>query len=129
MKTAGGASPPGPTPTTHILKPAVAGFDNHDLNEHLCLDAARRCGLLVARTRVEQFAGESAIVVTVTTGSIARARSPGSTKRTSARHSAYRRHGNIKTRADREPKTSHAYCATSCLPGSPTRRWSDSRTP
>ncbi|MGH9299542.1 MAG: type II toxin-antitoxin system HipA family toxin [Acidimicrobiales bacterium] len=55
--------PSGATPTTHILKPAVAGFDDHDLNEHLCLDAARRCGLLVARTHVEQFAGESAIVV------------------------------------------------------------------
>lgn len=34
--------PSGSTPTTHILKPAVAGFDDHDLNEHLCLDAARR---------------------------------------------------------------------------------------
>ena len=45
--------PSGAIPTTHILKPAVAGFDDHDLNEHLCLDAARRCGLLVARTHVE----------------------------------------------------------------------------
>lgn len=34
--------PSGSTPTTDILKPAVAGFDDHDLNEHLCLDAARR---------------------------------------------------------------------------------------
>ncbi|HEY1652019.1 MAG TPA: type II toxin-antitoxin system HipA family toxin [Acidimicrobiales bacterium] len=55
--------PSGTFPTTHILKPAVLGLDDHDLNEHLCLDAARRCGLLVARTRVAQFAGESAIVV------------------------------------------------------------------
>jgi serine/threonine-protein kinase HipA len=39
------------------------GLDDHDLNEHLCLDAARRCGLLVARTHVEQFGGESAVVV------------------------------------------------------------------
>ena len=37
--------PSGATPTTHILKPAVMGFDDHDLNEHLCLDAARRAGL------------------------------------------------------------------------------------
>ena len=36
--------PSGSTPTTHILKPAVAGLDDHDLNEHLCLDAARSCG-------------------------------------------------------------------------------------
>src|ERR1019366_160687 len=38
--------PSGSTPTTHILKPAVAGYDGHDLNEHLCLDAARRAGLV-----------------------------------------------------------------------------------
>jgi serine/threonine-protein kinase HipA len=55
--------PYGPIATSHILKPAVAGFDDHDLNEHLCLDAARRAGLLVARTRVAQFGNESAIVV------------------------------------------------------------------
>jgi serine/threonine-protein kinase HipA len=55
--------PSGSIPTTHILKPAVSGFDDHDLNEHLCLDAARRCGLIVARTRVERFSEESAVVV------------------------------------------------------------------
>jgi serine/threonine-protein kinase HipA len=56
--------PTGPKPTTHILKPAVAGLDDHDLNEHLCLDAARRAGLLVARTKVTRFAQETAVVVT-----------------------------------------------------------------
>jgi serine/threonine-protein kinase HipA len=55
--------PSGSTPTTHILKPAVSGLDDHDLNEHLCLDAARRVGLLAVRTRVARFAGESAVVV------------------------------------------------------------------
>ena len=55
--------PSGATPTSHILKPAVAGLDDHDLNEHLCLDAARRAGLIAARTRVGHFGGESAIVV------------------------------------------------------------------
>lgn len=55
--------PSGSTPTTHILKPAVAGFDDHDLNEHLCLDAARRAGLLAVRTRVARFGDESAVVV------------------------------------------------------------------
>jgi len=55
--------PAGSTPTTHILKPAVAGFDDHDLNEHLCLDAARRAGLLAVRTRVTRFGDESAVVV------------------------------------------------------------------
>ncbi len=55
--------PSGSTATTHILKPAVTGFDDHDLNEHVCLDAARRAGLAVARTRVRRFGAESAIVV------------------------------------------------------------------
>lgn len=55
--------PSGATPTTHILKPAVAGLDDHDLNEHLCLDAARRAGLLAARTHISRFGNETAIVV------------------------------------------------------------------
>ena len=55
--------PTGSTPTTHILKPAVAGYDDHDLNEHLCLDAARRAGLLAVRTRIARFGDESAVVV------------------------------------------------------------------
>jgi len=56
--------PSGATPTTRILKPAVSGLDDHDLNEHLCLDAARRAGLIAARTTVARFAEETAVVVT-----------------------------------------------------------------
>lgn len=56
--------PGGATPTTHILKPAVLGFDDHDLNEHLCLDAARRAGLRGVRTRVARFESETAVIVT-----------------------------------------------------------------
>jgi serine/threonine-protein kinase HipA len=55
--------PHGATATTHILKPAVAGLDDHDLNEHLCLEAARRAGLIAARTHVARFGNETAIVV------------------------------------------------------------------
>lgn len=55
--------PRGSAPTTHILKPAVVGLDGHDLNEHLCLAAARRCGLSAARTRVATFDDQSAVVV------------------------------------------------------------------
>lgn len=55
--------PSGSAATSHILKPAVAGFDDHDINEHICLDAARRAGLVAARTHVERFGDESAIVV------------------------------------------------------------------
>jgi serine/threonine-protein kinase HipA len=56
--------PSGSTPTTHILKPAVSGLDDHDLNEHLCLDAARRAGLIAASTTVSRFAEETAVIVT-----------------------------------------------------------------
>lgn len=55
--------PHGATPTTHILKPAIRGFDDHELNEHLCLAAARRVGLPAVRTHVAQFGRESVIVV------------------------------------------------------------------
>ena len=55
--------PSGSVPTTHILKPAVSGFDDQDINEHLCLDAARRAGLLVVRTTLKRFGDESAVVV------------------------------------------------------------------
>ena len=55
--------PSGPTPTTHILKPAIAGLAGHDLNEHLCLDAARRCGLPAVTSRIARFGDQSAIVV------------------------------------------------------------------
>ncbi len=56
--------PSGAAATTHILKPAVTGLDDHDLNEHLCLDAARRAGLTAARTQIASFAEQTAVVVT-----------------------------------------------------------------
>jgi serine/threonine-protein kinase HipA len=55
--------PSGAMPTTHILKPAVSGFDDHDLNEHLCLSAARRAGLRVVPSSVEVFEDEPALVL------------------------------------------------------------------
>lgn len=55
--------PTGRIPTTHILKPAIAALDDHDLNEHLCLDLAHRLGLTAARSRIGDFAGERALVV------------------------------------------------------------------
>lgn len=53
----------GATPTTHILKPAVAGLDEHDLTEHLCLAAAGRAQIPAARSSVVRFGHERAIVV------------------------------------------------------------------
>jgi len=55
--------PHGAIPTTHVLKPAIAGLDDHDLNEHLCLSAARILGLPAAASRVATFDGEQALVV------------------------------------------------------------------
>ena len=55
--------PSGSTPTTHILKPAIPGLDGHDLNEHLCLSAARRLGLPSARSEIVTFDDETALVV------------------------------------------------------------------
>jgi serine/threonine-protein kinase HipA len=55
--------PRGAEPTTHILKPAISGLEDHDLNEHLCLRAARAAGLLVAPSRVARFEDQSVVVV------------------------------------------------------------------
>ena len=55
--------PSGSIPTTHILKPAIAGLDDHDLNEHLCLRGADNAGLVVAQSRVVRFRDETAVVV------------------------------------------------------------------
>lgn len=58
------AQPDGRYATSHILKPAIAGLDEHDLNEHLCLTAMRHAGLPTARTRLTRFADVTAVVVT-----------------------------------------------------------------
>jgi serine/threonine-protein kinase HipA len=55
--------PHGDMPTTHILKPAVAGFADHEIDEHLCLDAARRAGLLAARTRVVTLGAQRVVAI------------------------------------------------------------------
>lgn len=55
--------PDGALPTTHILKPAVMGFEAQEINEHLCLSAARNLGLVAAISRIERFGVETAIVV------------------------------------------------------------------
>lgn len=55
--------PSGRIPTTHIVKPAIEGFDDHDLNEHLCLRAARLVGLRAATSEVVAFGDERAIVI------------------------------------------------------------------
>ncbi|HEX5657578.1 MAG TPA: type II toxin-antitoxin system HipA family toxin [Polyangiales bacterium] len=55
--------PQGRLPTTHILKPPLAAYRGHTLNEHLCLELARAVGLPAARSEVRRFEKEVAIVV------------------------------------------------------------------
>lgn len=55
--------PYGQSATTHILKPAIEGLDQHDLNEHLCLQSARGVDVLAARSRVVAIGDERAICV------------------------------------------------------------------
>ena len=54
--------PSGAAATSHILKPAIAGFVDHELNEHLCLRTAAACGLIVAPSTLAQFDDQSAVV-------------------------------------------------------------------
>lgn len=55
--------PTGATPTNRILKPAPADHEGHDINEHLCLNAASNLGLLAARSRVVEFGEQRALCV------------------------------------------------------------------
>ncbi|MBI5534605.1 MAG: type II toxin-antitoxin system HipA family toxin [Deltaproteobacteria bacterium] len=55
--------PSGRMPTTHILKPAMAGLDGHAENEHFCLSLARSLQLVAAITSVARFGSEVALVV------------------------------------------------------------------
>ena len=55
--------PYGRSATTHILKPAIDGLDDHDLNEHLCLQAARGAGVVAVASRVVTVGDQRAISV------------------------------------------------------------------
>jgi serine/threonine-protein kinase HipA len=55
--------PKGRTPTTHIVKPPVPGFDGQVENEHFCLRLASRVGLPTCRSEVMHIAGKPYIVV------------------------------------------------------------------
>lgn len=55
--------PIGAHPTSHILKPAIHGFDHHEINEHLCLETARRLGIRAARSHLLSVEDQTAVVV------------------------------------------------------------------
>jgi serine/threonine-protein kinase HipA len=52
------------TPTTVILKPAIAPYAQHHINEALCLRAAREAGLLAAECEVRQIGDTQVFVST-----------------------------------------------------------------
>ncbi len=54
--------PAGAAATSHILKPAIPGFDGHELNELLCLRTAHAVGLPTAPTSLLRIGGVSAVV-------------------------------------------------------------------
>ena len=51
------------TPTTHILKPPIAGLDGYNENGHFCLNLAHRLDIPTAVSSVMHFGSEIAIVV------------------------------------------------------------------
>ena len=53
----------GAYPSTHIIKPGVAGMDKQALVEFVTMQIAERVGLHVARTTFERFDGLDAIVI------------------------------------------------------------------
>ena len=55
--------PSGRAPTTHIIKPAIPGFDGLVENEHLCQDIAARLGLPAARSSILTLDKTTYIVV------------------------------------------------------------------
>ncbi len=59
----GWAIPHGGLPSTHILKPAMTGLPDQAINEHFCLELARRIGLPAAESEVVQFDDVPVLVV------------------------------------------------------------------
>jgi serine/threonine-protein kinase HipA len=53
----------GRTPTTHILKPAISGLVDQDINEHVCLRAAQLVGVAAADSSIEMFGDQRALIV------------------------------------------------------------------
>lgn len=51
------------TPTTHILKPSIPGFQHHEINEHLTMQAARALGLFVAESELGELPGAEPVFI------------------------------------------------------------------
>ena len=55
--------PSGGVPTTHLLKPGLDRLESTEVNEHLCLTAARNLGLRTAVSELVAFEDQRAVVV------------------------------------------------------------------
>lgn len=55
--------PYGDAPSNVIIKPALSGFEGHEVNEHLCLAAAARCGVAAAPSRLWEVDGRRLVMV------------------------------------------------------------------
>lgn len=55
--------PRGATPTTHIIKPNIGKYGGYELNEHFCLQLARRLGLRAAESWTERIGKIPVIIV------------------------------------------------------------------
>ena len=55
--------PTGGVPTTHVLKPGLDRFELTEVNEHVCLTAARTLGLRTAFSALVAFEDQLAVVV------------------------------------------------------------------
>lgn len=53
----------GSAPSTHIVKPGIGRYPDQALNEHLCLRALERVGVITAKSDFISFDGAEAIVV------------------------------------------------------------------
>jgi serine/threonine-protein kinase HipA len=63
LGTGGWIRPAGSFPTTHIFKPNTSPFADFDINEYLCLTAARHLGVAAAGVALLTFEGERVLVV------------------------------------------------------------------
>jgi serine/threonine-protein kinase HipA len=55
--------PSGRQPSTHIFKPGVQSLPGSDVTEHVTLQVARKLGLHVANSEIEEFEGEHVLIV------------------------------------------------------------------
>ncbi|MBA2460858.1 MAG: type II toxin-antitoxin system HipA family toxin [Actinobacteria bacterium] len=55
--------PLGGAPSTHIIKPSIAGWTDIATNEAFCLGVARCCGLTTATSQTTEISGTSCLIV------------------------------------------------------------------